>query len=78
MKKLTLPLKDSDLGTRAKRRRVCMMIGDAVWRIYEAEYAYKERIPENLKASYRYLYAKVASEYLLDASVTLYEAFEPF
>jgi len=78
MKTLTLPLKDSDIDTRAKRRRVCMMIGDAVWRVYEAEYAYKERIPENLKVGYRYLYARVASESLFDACLALYETFEPF
>jgi len=78
MKTLTLPLKDSDIDTRAKRRRICMMLGDAAWSIYEAELAYKERIPENLTFGYRYLYAQVASEYLFDASMTLYSAFEPF
>ena len=78
MKTLLLPLKDNDIDTRGKRRRVCSLIAHEVMRVYEAEEAYKERIPQNIAQGYRYLYANVAAEELLDAGIMLYEAFEPF
>ena len=78
MRTLMLPLKDSDIDTRAKRRRVCNMIAKEVWRICETEEAYKNRIPGNLRGGYHYLYARVASDRLFDAYLTIAEAFEPF
>jgi hypothetical protein len=78
MKTLTLPLKDSDIDTRGKRRRVCEMIADEIWHIYKAEDAYKNRIPQNIALGRCGLYARRATDDLFDAALTLGEAFEPF
>jgi hypothetical protein len=78
MKTLSLPLKDSDIDTRGKRRRACRMISAEIWRIYLAEEAYMLRIPPNIAQGYRYLFARRATDDLLDAAVTVSEAFEPF
>ena len=78
MKALALPLKDSDLRTRGGRRRVCALIAREVMRVHEAEEAYLARMPENIALGYRGLYARVAANELLDAAITLYEAFVPF
>lgn len=78
MKKLQFPLKDSDIDTRGKRRRVCSLISDELWRIHEAEEAYISRMPENIAAGRRYLYARRATDDLLDAMIALAEAYEPF
>ena len=78
MKALTLPLKNSDFDTRGKRRQVCHMLSAEIMRIYEAEYAYTERIPPNISQGYRHLYARKATDDLLDAAIAAGEAFEPF
>jgi hypothetical protein len=78
MRKLTLPLTESDFETRGKRRRIANILAGEIMRLYEAESAYKERIPPNFRSSYRYLYASRAESDLFDAAITLYEAFEPF
>jgi len=78
MKTLTLPLKDSDIDTRGKRRRVCEFIAGELCRVAKAEEAYKERIPENLMGSDRYLDAEYASEELLEASISVSNAFDSF
>ena len=78
MRTLLLPLKDSDIDTRGKRRQICRFMSEEVWRIYQAEERYMHRIPENIALGYKGLYAKRATDDLLDAMVTLAEAFEPF
>lgn len=78
MKTLTLPLKNSDIDTRGKRRQVCRFISREIWRIHDVEEAYMHRIPENLAQGQRYLYALRATDDLIDAMVKLAEAFEPF
>jgi hypothetical protein len=78
MKILLLPVTESCIRTQTKRRKVAAILADEVRRLYEAERAYKERIPENLMGSYRYHYSRRAEEDLFDAWLTLSEAFEPF
>lgn len=78
MKALSLPLNDSDLRTRGSRRRACALIAREVMRVHEAEEAYLLRMPDNIALGCRGLYARRAADDLLDAAITLYEAFVPF
>jgi len=78
MKTLALPLQDSDMDTRRKRRAVSKFIANELYRISMAEWAYRDRIPENMANGCKCRYAHKAAEDLFDAFLQVAEAFEPF
>jgi hypothetical protein len=78
MSTFPLPLRESDIDTRGKRRRVCSLIAQEVDRIRAAEEDYMNEIPDNLRSGSMYMYARKAEEDLFDAMILIHEAFVPF
>ena len=64
-----------DISTRPKRRRAVLLILTALSQIHNAEEAYLERIPMNLKNSQAYAAADYSIDLLTDAIITLMQAY---
>jgi hypothetical protein len=75
MKKLTFPLKDSDIDTRGKRRRAIKQIRGQLDRIHFKEGMYWARIPKNLRHSVVCMDAMNAMDAIERAMVELDNAY---
>lgn len=64
-----------DISTRPKRRRIVSLITTELSLIRNAEEAYLERIPLNLKDGDAYAAAQDSVDLLTDAIVSLMEAY---
>jgi len=78
MRTLTLPLKDGDIDTCDKRRRVCEMIAQELLRISKAERDRKERMPGNLACGRACQHAEHVANELFEAYLTVSDAFIQF
>jgi hypothetical protein len=76
MKKLSFPLKDSDIDTRAKRRRAIRQIRGQLDRIHFKEGMYWAKIPKNLRGGERALNAEYAMDAIERAMCELYDAYD--
>ena len=76
MKALTLPLKNSDIDTRAKRRRAVKQIREQLDRIHFNEGVYWTRIPKNLRGGTPALKAEHAMDAMERAIIELYDAYQ--
>jgi len=75
MKTLTLPLKDSDIDTREKRRRALKQIRGQLDRIHFKEGIYWMRIPKNLRGGAACLNAEHAMDAIERAMIELDNAY---
>jgi len=76
MKTLSFPLKDSDIDTRAKRRRAIKQIREQLDLIHFKEGIYWARIPKNLRGGTLALKAEYAMDAIEQAMIELYEAYD--